>query len=444
MKLFQQLRPFFGSLLLLVVLNLIIKPVWVFGIDREVQNLAGLASYGKYFALLNLCLVLQFMLDLGITPYFNKQISAGEHEPHALASQAFSIKFLLSIGYTITVTAIAAITGVLDYGLLFLIILLQVTSTFMLLLRAYLTGAQRFVQDAWVSVADKLFVIIVAGFLLLWPGISGGITINRFVWVQIGGMLFAVALAIFFLYRKNRELILIRFRTPDSAILMASLPYALNIFFMTALFRADGFMIERIMPEGAYHAGVYASAFRLADAVNMVGFLVAGFLLPFISRNWPDKRSIAFVLRASRYFLLVPAIVIAVGGWFFAEELNSLLYDAREDKATVVIRILLMSLPALALIQVYGTHLTATGEIRQFLRLSGAFAMLNILVNLFVIRIFGTEGAAWVAFGTQTLFALFLTYLAARRTGIDLHMGDLKYYIALMLITVLIFQWITM
>jgi peptidoglycan biosynthesis protein MviN/MurJ (putative lipid II flippase) len=70
--------------------------------------------------------------------------------------------------------------------------------------------------------------------------------------------------------------------------------------------------------------------------------------------------------------------------------------------------------------------------------------MLNILVNLFVIRIFGTEGAAWVAFGTQTLFALFLTYLAARRTGIDLHMGDLKYYIALMLITVLIFQWITM
>jgi O-antigen/teichoic acid export membrane protein len=442
MKLLDNAKPFFSSLILLVALNLIVKPVWVFGIDRQVQNVTGLEAYGNYFALLNLCLVLQFLLDLGITPYFSKQLSAEPANARVLASQAFSIKFVLSILYTIVVFAVAAIAGVMNWNLLTMLLLLQVITTFLLLLRAYLSSAQQFTQDAWVSVTDKLFVIILAGGLMFFPGISGGITIKKFVLIQIGGMLLSVALALFFLYRHKKEILLIRFKVADSHILMASLPFALNIFFMTTLFRADGFMIERLVPDGAYHAGVYASAFRLSDAVNMVGFLMAGFLLPYISKNWPNRNQVGFVLRACRYFLLVPAIVIAVGGWFLAEEINHLLYHAREDEATVIIRILMMSLPALALIQVYGTHLTATGEIRNFLRLSAIFASLNILANFFVIPHHGAEGAAWVAVSTQTAFAISVTYLAVKRTSIRFYGSDMGYYAALALISVLIFKWL--
>jgi O-antigen/teichoic acid export membrane protein len=211
---------------------------------------------------------------------------------------------------------------------------------------------------------------------------------------------------------------------------------------MTTLFRADGFMIERLIPNGAYHAGVYASAFRLSDAVNMVGFLVAGFLLPYISRNWPNRNQVDFVLRACRYFLLVPAIVIATGGWFLAGEINQLLYHARADEARMVIRILLMCLPALALIQIYGTHLTATGEIRNFLGVSAIFAFLNILINFFVIPHHGAEGAAWVAFSTQSAFAVVVTYLAVKRTSIRFYSSDIGYYVALGIISVLIFKWL--
>lgn len=442
MKLLNNAKPFFSSLILLVALNLIVKPVWVFGIDRQVQNIAGLEPYGGYFALLNLCLVLQFMLDLGITPYFSKQLSAEPANARVLASQAFSIKFVLSILYTIAIFAVAAITGVANWNLLTMLILLQVVTTFLLLLRAYLSAAQQFTQDAWVSVTDKIFVILVAGALLLFPGISGGITINRFVLIQIGGMLVSMVLAFYFLYRHKKEILVIRFKIADSHILMASLPFALNIFFMTTLFRADGFMIERLIQEGAYHAGVYASAFRLSDAVNMVGFLVAGFLLPYISKNWPNKNQVGFVLRACRYFLMVPAIVIAAGGWYLAGEINQVLYHARADEAAVVIPILLSCLPALALIQVYGTHLTAAGEIRNFLRVSAVFAGLNILINIFVIPVYGAEGAAWVALGTQSVFALAVSYLAVKRTGINFYFADLGYYLALALMSLFIFKWL--
>ena len=64
---------FYSSLGLLVVLNLIIKPIWIFAIDRKVQLEVGQEEYGSYFALLNLSIILSFMLDLGFTNYFNRQ-----------------------------------------------------------------------------------------------------------------------------------------------------------------------------------------------------------------------------------------------------------------------------------------------------------------------------------------------------------------------------------
>ena len=43
---------FYSSLGLLVLLNAIIKPLWIFAIDRQVQNVVGTENYGVYFSLL--------------------------------------------------------------------------------------------------------------------------------------------------------------------------------------------------------------------------------------------------------------------------------------------------------------------------------------------------------------------------------------------------------
>jgi len=442
MKLIHTVKPFFSSLLLLIVLNLIIKPFWVIGIDRQVQNVTGLDAYGSYFALLNLCLMMQFLLDLGITPYFNRKFSAESDHVKVLAAQAFTIKLLLGLLYTMAVLLMALFTGVANWSLLSMLMILQVLTTFLLLFRAYLSGAQQFRQDAWLSVTDKIFVIAATGGLLLWPGISGGVTINRFVLIQIGGMLLALLLAVFFLYQHKKEILIIRLHISDASVLKASLPFALNIFFMTALFRADGFMLERMVDNGDYQAGVYASAFRLTDAVNMMGFLVAGFLLPYLSRNWQNPETSQLVLRVCLYFLIVPAIVIAIGGWFLSDEINQLLYHSRAPEASGVIRILLQCLPAMALIQVYGTHLTATGHIQVFLRVSAFYALLNIGLNIFVIPAFGVRGAAWIAVATQSVFALAVTYLAVRKTGLRFAAADAALYLVLALVTVLVFKWL--
>jgi O-antigen/teichoic acid export membrane protein len=429
MKLFKESRSFVNSLLLLILLNVLVKPLWIFGIDREVQNITGYAAYGGYFALMNLSIVLNFLLDFGITPYFNRTVAAAHGKGRVLFSQAFSIKLLLGFFYGIIVFLVAWSSGALTGKLLFMLILMQVLNSFSLLLRSYLSASQQYSKDAWLSITDKLFVILAAGFVLLFPGISGSITINLFVVIQIIGLLVSIALGIIFLFNKISTIIISPFKNFDPRILRPSLPFALNIFFMASIGRADGFLLERLDKGGPYEAGIYASGFRLLDAVNMGGYLMASFLLPFISRNWPDITSIRPILNSCRHLLIFSGIIVAGVAWFYAVPINHWLYHARDPETGDMIRILLLCLVPMSIVHIYGTLLTATGNIHSFLRISGFFALANILANLFFIPRFGAHGAAWVAFATQTSYAVTVYTASFMKTSERISWKDILVYV---------------
>ncbi len=429
MKFIRESRSFVSSLLLLILLNILVKPLWIFGIDREVQNITGYSAYGGYFALLNLSIVLNFLLDLGITPYFNRTVAAEDGKGMVLFSQAFSIKLLLGVFYGIIVFMVAWTSGALTGKLLFMLMLMQVLNSFSLLLRSYLSASQQYSKDAWLSITDKLFVILAAGFVLLFPGISGSITINLFVVIQIMGLLVSIAIGIIFLFNKISTIIISPFKNFDPRILRSSLPFALNIFFMASIGRADGFLLERLDKGGSYEAGIYASGFRLLDAVNMGGYLMASFLLPFISRNWPDKTSIRPILNACRHLLIFSGIIVTGFAWFYALPINHWLYYARDPETGDMIRILLLCLVPMSIVHIYGTLLTATGNIHSFLRISGFFALANILANLFFIPRYGAHGAAWVAFATQTSYAVTVYSASFLKTSERISWKDILVYV---------------
>ena len=72
-------RKFITNLLILLCLNLLIKPFWILGIDRTIQNTVGTESYGFYFAIFNLTFLFNILLDFGITNFNNKNIAQNNH-----------------------------------------------------------------------------------------------------------------------------------------------------------------------------------------------------------------------------------------------------------------------------------------------------------------------------------------------------------------------------
>jgi len=68
-------REFSLNIILLISVNLLIKPFFIFGIDRTVQNVVGTETYGVYATLLSFCYLLQIFNDFGIQNFNSREIS---------------------------------------------------------------------------------------------------------------------------------------------------------------------------------------------------------------------------------------------------------------------------------------------------------------------------------------------------------------------------------
>ena len=147
-------RKFFTNLLLLLLLNLLIKPFWVLGIDRTVQNVLGAEEYGMYFALFNFSLVLNIFLDLGITNFNNRAIARNTRLLTKYLSFLVSLKFVLAVVYAVLCLVVAWIVGydMRQIHLLFFLIFNQFLVSLTAYLRSNISGLHYFRTDGLLSV----------------------------------------------------------------------------------------------------------------------------------------------------------------------------------------------------------------------------------------------------------------------------------------------------
>ena len=135
-------RSFVGNLLLLLSLNLLIKPFWIFGIDVSVQNMVDTESYGIYFTLLNLTFIFNTLLDMGTTSFNNRSIARDKNFLAENFSRILTLRLLLGGIYAVVimVAGVAAGYRMDDFRLLAPLAVNQFLSLFILYLRSNVSG----------------------------------------------------------------------------------------------------------------------------------------------------------------------------------------------------------------------------------------------------------------------------------------------------------------
>lgn len=403
-------RKFVTNLALVILLNLLIKPFWILGIDRAVQNAVGTEQYGFYYAIFNFSFLLNILLDLGITNFNNKNISQNNH----LLSKHFASIVMLRLLLAFIFTIITIIGGlIIGYTgdmmkMLIAVIFNQILLSFIMYLRSNLAGMHLFKTDSLVSVLDRLIMIVICGFLLMTYSESGNFQIQWFVYAQTAAYLLtaAITLAIVIDKAKVRRF---HWRWPFFLmILKKSYPYAVLVLLMTFYNRIDSVMLERLLPfrVGAHEAGIYASAYRLLDASNMMAFLFAGLLLPIFSSMIKLKQSVEEIVRLSVSLLVIPALVVAICCFFYSYELMDLLYSGDHiEESSAVFKILMSCFIPISATYIFGTLLTANGNLRQLNIMACTGMLINIAMNMILIPKLSAVGAAYSSIVTQIFTA---------------------------------------
>lgn len=429
-------KKFLSNLAFLLFLNLLVKPFWVFGIDRVVQNEVGAEAYGSYFALFNFALILNIFLDLGTSNFNNRNISQHQQLLGKYFPRIVALRFLLAIGYFIICLISALLLNYSEEQLMMLGLLCfnQFLLSGILFLRSNIAGLQLFRIDSMISVLDRLLMIGICGILLWGVQRTEPFRIEWFIYAQTFSYGITAFIAMAVVLKKGGPFSVNWNPKMQILILKKSLPFALLILLMSIYGRVDSVLLERLLPDGKEQTGIYAQAFRLLDASNMIAYLFAVLLLPMFSRMLKLKEDVGPLVRLSAKLILIPTFTLAVICWFHSQDIMALLYHEHVADSGRILSLLMFSLIPMAGAYIIGTLLTANGSLRQLNTIAITGVIFSFTFNFILIPEYGAYGAGITCLITQILSFTLQLFVAIRLFKFKVNFAVLQFLIPMGLI----------
>jgi O-antigen/teichoic acid export membrane protein len=415
-------REFLVNISFLLTINLLIKPFYIFGIDRTIQNTVGESEYGLYATLFDFTFLFYILNDIGVQHFNNRTIAQHNFLLDKYLPNLLSLKILLSIAFFIAISVGTLLMGYPKsyYPIIAFVGINHVLISLVSFLRTNVSGLGMYRTDSLISALDKLLLIGLCS-VLLWGGFTEKpFQIEWLIWAQTIAWTVTAIVLFFILHQKVKSWNLKFNPTFWKAILKQSYPFALVFLLMTIYTRVDKVMIERMLLEGKTESGIYAAGYRLLDAANMIGYLFAGLLLPMFAGMLKRKENVQSLVDLSFQMIIAGAMTVAISICFFREEIMFLLYDNATIYYADIMKYLILSFIAVAGVYIYSTLLTANASLKKMNWLFFFSIIINVGLNYILIQKMKAEGAAIATLVTQ-FFVLFGTmYFSKKEIGIDI------------------------
>lgn len=404
-----------------------VKPFWVLGIDRTVQNTVGHEAFGIYQALLNVTIIFQIVLDFGLQAYNTRVLTKSPKAMSNLFPNLVAIKLLFALAYVGITLASGALLGYSSQSFILLatLCLMQVAASLLLFFRSNLSALQHFKTDSIFSIIDRILAIGILGFLLFSTFKTNyGFRIEWYAGVQAITMLISAAVAFYICTRLGKiNWGYINFKK-IWIIIKQSLPYAITIFLMAMYLRIDAIMLETISADPSL-TGKFAASFRILEVGNnMTGALIAGLLFPMYAKMIAAKEDYKSLIRLVTKLLVPFSLVVMVICCFWSlDVLNLLKYKELNQNDGTILFWLIATFPLHCINYIYSTALSASGNIKTILYISLAVLLLNIALNYFMLQPENPLNAVIVArnaFITLSTVTVLTLYFCKRHLNVSI------------------------
>ena len=435
-------KEFILNIVLLLSINFLVKPLYLFGVDAHIQNIVGPQTYGVYFALFNLVFLFQFIIEPGIQSFNSRNIAQnpdqlGYHLPRILGIKMILFLFFLAaivVGFFATGYQSDLLPLVLWIGInLFL-------STTYIYLRTNIAAVGKYRIDSFLSAFDKLLMLIILGSLSWIPAFREQFTIMWLVYGQFAAYLIACLVALFILRKHLGKISIVCSMEYFQKLIKWSFPFILILLFMSIYNKMDGIMLERMLGDEGLEAGIYAAGYRFVDALNMIGYMMAALLLPMYSSNLKNSVVITDLLHTGLKLIAVCAFVAACVFIFYGKDLLPLIYTEANAYYSEVLVYLMVSFIGVSVAYLYGSLLVANDNLKSFNILLAASVLLNLGLNLYLIPLIEAKGAAIATAITQITVLLGQVLLVYKYTEVRFQPKIYVQVLAFGLLCTLIFK----
>ncbi|HSZ24100.1 MAG TPA: oligosaccharide flippase family protein [Cytophagaceae bacterium] len=416
------IRKLFGNISFVVILNVLIKPVWLF-LENDVQNKIGHKDFGLYTALFSLGYIFASLTDIGLNQFITKKIASEPTRIKEIFSNIFALKLLMLIVYPILMSLVGWIMGYNERELYFLLVLCLAQALVQLLFffRANFQANQHFMVDSTASIMDKFILLLLVVVML-----SQRINLDLFIYARLASLVVTV-MVFYFVSIRLFDYIAPKLNPRKlKTLIQQSIPFAVITVLYSLNEKVDSIIIEYLSRTSGNiakeaHAGLYAAAYRFLDASMMYLWTILPLFFAKFAYHLHDKKEKQRLINFGQVVAAVPMIFIAVFIYFYGETLFFQQKNSTTEEITTmtnVLKILFVSAALQGMFALYSTLLTATGYEKKVSMMIVGSILINIVGNFIFIPIYGPIASAWITV-VSTVF-LSVSYLYYTHTKLDI------------------------
>ncbi len=431
---------FVKNLLWLQLLNWLVKPLWILWIEREIQLRMGDGWYGVYSLHFNLVLLFAVLLDAGLNSYVSREIAAHGRLLHP--KRMFFLRLGLGLVYVVLVLLVARVQNGIEAEFLLFALINQILASVVLMLRSVLQGKQRFVSDSWLSVIDRLVALAICTWMLKSFTVAmfaseGGVL--NFQVAQFFGYATALVVGLVLVFWKGKGAM--EGASEGAVASQKTLGdwgkevvwFGVMALAMSLFTRIDVQMIQRyagsVAQQGYEEIGLYAKGYRLLDAALIFSTLLSTQLLPLLSKRIAAGEDSRPIMDIGFRLVFMVSVGVASAAWFYGDFLMNWLYHGQKELGSVteaggvevlrtmvyspqilqvsmIFKVLMLAFVPMSLVHVFGTYVTAAGQMRWLAKLALACVVINVAFNYSEIPKVGALAAAVGCLLTQWVFAM--------------------------------------
>ena len=372
----------------------------------------GDVEYGKFTFALSFTGLFLVLMDLGTRILIVREISQNKKEASRIVANVLMLKFISSFLVYLLILSAAFILNysretiiaiaIAAFGLVFESLSMTVSSIFQALEKLEIPAMTRVIRIIIRFAFTVPLLIKGSSFLLI-----------LIVYAFVHFLDFFVSMAI--CYKRFVKLSFELDKKFIMSLAKRAFPFMLSGIFVTVYFRIDITLMSKLAPtamQGIYSnasrdavIGWYSSAYNLLDFVTSLAGAVSISILPIAVVYFKEsKEKLIKLYSTSVRFLLYLSIPIAVGTSLLADKIIFLVYGIEYANATLALRILIWTMVPLCINYMMGAMMIATHNERKGVIVLFLNAIINILLNLYLIPKYSLYGAALATALTEVFY----------------------------------------
>lgn len=370
----------------------------------------GPVDLGLYDPIKSLIPILLILIDFSLSVVLVREIARKPENTESYLSTVLGIKFItafiiiLGMGIYTNFSGNSSLVKIILYVDALIVALDTFTVTFFAVFR----GLQNMKYEAMGVIGTQIMTIVVGVI-----SITMGWGLQALFIAVLCGSFFNFIFSFLMLRRKLK--VRISFRWDMDLIkrfLKIAVPFAIAAIFVKIYTFTDRYMLLFIA--GQSYVGWYVTAHKLTYALEFIPSAFGVSIFPALSEYYVNsKEKLAATFEKAMHYLLVLSVPISVGIFILAEKIVVSLYGEVFRASVVPLRILIVGLIVIFLNFPVGAFLNACNKQVINTRNMGITVLINILLNILLIKHFTFNGAAFSAL----LSGFVLFFLGLRWVG---------------------------